>query len=213
MSNTSPSPWATRPASEIVREIRDRLVHFYAQTDGSMSFPNSLEGDLLKIVHALIRKLTGEGPAPALRLAKNVTELVRTIETEIANRKLGPEERWKVREQLEQRVAEQIVAELPGLKSFAPDPTSSSSVALALAWIEVDVTNSRACDTAAEALWAADPIMRASFPDPKKVPNSILDSAAAHILAVEVRRLQALPRFDNAIADAAAIIAKHALAT
>ena len=32
------------------QEIKDRLNHFYRQTDGSFSFPNSAEGDLLKLV-------------------------------------------------------------------------------------------------------------------------------------------------------------------
>lgn len=36
------------------QEIIDRMNHFYLQTDGSMKFPNSCEGDLLKLVHKFI---------------------------------------------------------------------------------------------------------------------------------------------------------------
>lgn len=32
------------------KEIRDRLTHFYGQTDGTFKLPNSCEGDLLKLV-------------------------------------------------------------------------------------------------------------------------------------------------------------------
>lgn len=35
----------------IATEIRNRMFHFYAQTDGTMRFPNSAEGDILKLVH------------------------------------------------------------------------------------------------------------------------------------------------------------------
>jgi hypothetical protein len=46
------SKWeAGRPSDAIGREIIDRLNYFYLQTDGSMKFPNSAEGDILKMVH------------------------------------------------------------------------------------------------------------------------------------------------------------------
>lgn len=45
------SRW-TKP--ELEREIKDRMAHFYGQTDGSMSFPNTAEGDLLKLVYRLL---------------------------------------------------------------------------------------------------------------------------------------------------------------
>lgn len=34
----------------LAKEIRDRLTHFYGQTDGTFAFPNSKEGDLLKLI-------------------------------------------------------------------------------------------------------------------------------------------------------------------
>lgn len=40
------------------QEIRDRMNHFYRQTDGSMLFPNSAEGDLLKMTFRLFSELT-----------------------------------------------------------------------------------------------------------------------------------------------------------
>lgn len=33
------------------QEILDRMKHFYGQTDGSFKWPNSAEGDLLRMVH------------------------------------------------------------------------------------------------------------------------------------------------------------------
>lgn len=42
-----------------VKELRDRLRHFYGQINGSYSFPNSLEGDLLRMTWKLLL-LSGE---------------------------------------------------------------------------------------------------------------------------------------------------------
>lgn len=36
------------------KEIGDRFQHFYMQLDGSYNFPNSLEGDLLKMTHKML---------------------------------------------------------------------------------------------------------------------------------------------------------------
>lgn len=33
------------------QEVRDRIDYFYLQTDGTYNFPNSAEGDLIKMVH------------------------------------------------------------------------------------------------------------------------------------------------------------------
>ena len=41
---------------ELEKEINDRLFHFYAQTDGTFDFPNSAEGDLLKLVNEYMKK-------------------------------------------------------------------------------------------------------------------------------------------------------------
>lgn len=46
--------WSDWPKDELATEIRDRMRHFYAQTDGTMKFPSSAEGDLLKMVHVLL---------------------------------------------------------------------------------------------------------------------------------------------------------------
>lgn len=43
-----------RSAEELLKEIYDRLNYFYRRTDGTMNFPNSAEGDILKIVYAYI---------------------------------------------------------------------------------------------------------------------------------------------------------------
>lgn len=42
--------------AELAREIQARMVHFYGQTDGTMKFPSSAEGDLLKMVHKLLKR-------------------------------------------------------------------------------------------------------------------------------------------------------------
>ena len=39
----------------MAKEIQARMTYFYAQTDGTMNFPNSAEGDLLKMVHTLLQ--------------------------------------------------------------------------------------------------------------------------------------------------------------
>lgn len=38
----------------MTKEICDRMNYFYRQTDGTMIFPSSAEGDLLKMVNALL---------------------------------------------------------------------------------------------------------------------------------------------------------------
>lgn len=54
---------------EQIKEIQDRLTYFYLQTDGSYDFPNSREGDLLKMVHRSI-PLLQSAVAEADRLAR-----------------------------------------------------------------------------------------------------------------------------------------------
>jgi hypothetical protein len=44
----------SRTPNELRREILDRMNHFYRQVDGSMKFPNSCEGDLLKMAHKFL---------------------------------------------------------------------------------------------------------------------------------------------------------------
>ena len=38
------------------QEIKDRIMYFYGQTDGTMQFPNSAEGDLLKMVNEYLSR-------------------------------------------------------------------------------------------------------------------------------------------------------------
>lgn len=40
----------------IFKEIEDRFNHFYKQADGSFKWPNSAEGDILKLVYKLIQE-------------------------------------------------------------------------------------------------------------------------------------------------------------
>ena len=46
--------WVDWPKDELARELRTRMWHHYAKTDGTMCFPNSAEGDMLKMVHVLL---------------------------------------------------------------------------------------------------------------------------------------------------------------
>lgn len=46
--------WDDWPKEELATEICDRMRHFYGQTNGTMKFPSSAEGDLLKMVHVLL---------------------------------------------------------------------------------------------------------------------------------------------------------------
>jgi len=57
--------WVDWPKDELATEISNRMRHFYGQTDGTMQFPSSAEGDLLKMVHVLLSPT-----APADRTAK-----------------------------------------------------------------------------------------------------------------------------------------------
>jgi len=41
-------------ASELKKELLDRLKYFYLQLDGSMNFPNSAEGDILKMTYKML---------------------------------------------------------------------------------------------------------------------------------------------------------------
>jgi hypothetical protein len=38
------------------RELLDRLQHFYGKTDGTMDFPNSLDGDMLKLTYKFLTR-------------------------------------------------------------------------------------------------------------------------------------------------------------
>ena len=42
---------------EMQEEMQDRMRYFCSQTDGTMNFPNSGEGDLLKVVFVPLSKL------------------------------------------------------------------------------------------------------------------------------------------------------------
>lgn len=60
-----PSGWAGWSKVEIADELRRRMAHFYGQTDGTMRFPNSAEGDLLKMVHHLFGPNAAGSPTGA----------------------------------------------------------------------------------------------------------------------------------------------------
>jgi hypothetical protein len=49
-----------RTSDELRREILDRMNYFYRKTDGSMNFPNSCEGDLLKMIHKFLYQPSNE---------------------------------------------------------------------------------------------------------------------------------------------------------
>jgi hypothetical protein len=40
---------------QLQKEINDRINYFYLQIDGNYDFPNSKEGDLLKMVNKLLK--------------------------------------------------------------------------------------------------------------------------------------------------------------
>ena len=46
--------WVDWPKEELATELRNRMRYFYGQTDGTMQFPSSAEGDLLKMMHVLL---------------------------------------------------------------------------------------------------------------------------------------------------------------
>ena len=57
LSSASPcSVWDSWSAADLEREIKSRMTYFYEQADGTMAFPDSAEGDLLKIVHAFLKQ-------------------------------------------------------------------------------------------------------------------------------------------------------------
>jgi hypothetical protein len=65
-NNQAPQParldgWVGWSKHALENELRARMAHFYGQTDGTMKFPSSAEGDLLKMVHRL---LTQNNDAP-----------------------------------------------------------------------------------------------------------------------------------------------------
>jgi hypothetical protein len=45
---------------DLAKEILNRIDYFYLQTDGTHLFPNSREGDLLKMVHKFINSIKAE---------------------------------------------------------------------------------------------------------------------------------------------------------
>lgn len=48
------SGWESWDKVSVADELRRRMRHFYLQVDGTMKFPNSAEGDLLKMMHHLL---------------------------------------------------------------------------------------------------------------------------------------------------------------
>lgn len=56
------SAWGSWSAEELEREILDRMMHFYADMDGNPVFPNSAEGDLLKLTYHFFKKQNVQSP-------------------------------------------------------------------------------------------------------------------------------------------------------
>jgi hypothetical protein len=48
--------WVGVRKDALAAEIGNRMRHLYARTDGTMRFPSSAEGDLLKLVHVLLSR-------------------------------------------------------------------------------------------------------------------------------------------------------------
>lgn len=54
--SVSKSAWSSWPKEKLRREIGARMRYFYGQTDGTLRFPSSAEGDLLKMVASMLSK-------------------------------------------------------------------------------------------------------------------------------------------------------------
>ena len=48
------SAWDKWSDKDLSSELIDGMNYFYKQVDGSMSFPNNAEGDLLKMAYSLL---------------------------------------------------------------------------------------------------------------------------------------------------------------
>lgn len=48
--------WSAWSTQELRQEIIDRMNHFYRQIDGSMKWPNSVEGDLFKLTYEYLTR-------------------------------------------------------------------------------------------------------------------------------------------------------------
>ena len=70
------SAWDSWSTADLAREIESRMVHFYGQTDGSMRFPSSAEGDILKMVHALLRKPNAAVSEPLAKDSQQQNQLL-----------------------------------------------------------------------------------------------------------------------------------------
>lgn len=46
---------------DLRQEILDRMTHFYKQTDGTYKWPNSAEGDLLKMTYKYLTEEKDNG--------------------------------------------------------------------------------------------------------------------------------------------------------
>jgi hypothetical protein len=79
VNQPAPCDWNTWSAPDLMKEIRDRMKHFYGQTDGTLKVPNSAEGDILKMVALLLDKL-GDGHNP-----KRVAGLLEGLELSLAD--------------------------------------------------------------------------------------------------------------------------------
>lgn len=66
------------------KEFFDRVTHFYSQTDGTIKWPNSREGDLLKIAFEALRPVESDEE----EADKSVTAMVCIIDLDDAQKDL-----------------------------------------------------------------------------------------------------------------------------
>lgn len=72
------------------QEILDRLAYFYKQIDGTYNFPNSAEGDLLKMVY----KWLADNPVDQLLLKARRDELQKQVDYLKTNHTVFGTEDW-----------------------------------------------------------------------------------------------------------------------
>jgi hypothetical protein len=56
-----PDGWSGWSNNALRKEFVDRVRHFYGRVDGSICFPNNLDGDTLKIAYLIISSENKEG--------------------------------------------------------------------------------------------------------------------------------------------------------
>ena len=65
------SAWDKWSAKDLSSELINRMNFFYKQVDGSILFPNSAEGDLLKMVYSLLIRGNAEAFDNAITVSQD----------------------------------------------------------------------------------------------------------------------------------------------